>query len=68
MASPAFDRIEVKNHDGSVTRMTKDTFLALPLTQRVSHILKGDLTFFSGQVLVPAVQALRELNGATARP
>lgn len=68
MASPVFDRVEVKNGDGTITRMTKDKFMALPLPERVSHILKGNLKFFSGELVVPPKEALRELNSAWARP
>ena len=62
MASAAFDRVEVKNVDGTVTTMTKAAFLALPLPDRVRHILKGNLAFFSGREAVNQREALRELN------
>ena len=62
MASTEFDRVEVKDSDGTVKLLTKAAFLALPLNERISHILKGSLKFFNGRSPVPEKDALRELN------
>jgi hypothetical protein len=66
-----FDRVVIADNGRSST-LTAEAFIALPLPERIRHILGRSAQFFNGAVLVERHHALRSLQqllgAAAARP
>jgi hypothetical protein len=58
-----FDRIVIAGSSGLPTVYSVEQFFALPLHQRIEHVLRRDVTFFRGNVEVDRAIALRSLRG-----
>jgi hypothetical protein len=59
---PVFDRVLLAREDGGRTMCTAEEFLAMPLDERIRHILRRDLQFYLGEVPVDRGAALRSLR------
>ncbi len=57
-----FDRVIVVRGDGTEQPYSADEFLALPLHERVKHILGREIRFFMGERPVDRAVALRSLR------
>jgi hypothetical protein len=56
---PGFDHVEIPKGDGSMRRLERREFEALPLQERVGLLVQGTLRFYRGQRQVAASDALR---------
>lgn len=56
-----FDRVDIREK-GTVIRMSREEFLAMPLDRRIRVILARDLEFFLGDQPVDRREALRSLR------
>ena len=61
MATIPFDLV-ILQHEAGKRELTLSEFMALPLSERIRHILTRDLAFFSGGIPVERSLALQRLN------
>jgi hypothetical protein len=54
-----FDRVEVRQGDGSSRSMTRAEYDAMPLSERISLVLQRQVEFYRGAVKVSAHEALK---------
>jgi hypothetical protein len=64
----AFDRVVIANAHGPPIVYSAEEFFALPLHERIEHVLKRDVTFFRGTVEVDRASALRSLRAWSLPP
>jgi hypothetical protein len=62
-----FDRVVVVERSGARRSYSRDQFMALPLDERVAHILSRQIEFFLEQVPVDRSKALRKLYALRAQ-
>ena len=55
--SPSFDRVVFVSDDGPL-EFSREEFMALPLDQRIHHILAGSLRFYLGEKEVSTTEAV----------
>ena len=60
-----FDRVSIRRQDGTRS-MSSDEFMALPLHERVEHILARNVDFFDGEQAVELKAALAWLRTSSA--
>lgn len=66
MATVPFDRVIVSSA-GRSHELTLAEFMALPLPQRIRHILARDVSFYEGDRPIERGEALRRLNAWQAQ-
>ena len=54
-----FDRVEVRQGDGSQRSLSRAEYEAMPLSERISLVLQRQVEFFRGGVKVSAHEALK---------
>lgn len=64
----AFDRIVIVGPHSLRSEYTVQEFLALPLHERIEHVLKRDVKFFRGNVEIDRASALRSLRASSLPP
>ena len=64
----AFDRVVIGGPHGLRSEYTVAEFFALPLHERIEHVLKRDIAFFRGNVEIDLASALRSLRTWTEPP
>jgi hypothetical protein len=64
----AFDRVVIGGPHGVRSEYSVEEFFALPLHERIEHVLKRDIAFFRGSVEVDRASALRSLRGWSLIP
>jgi hypothetical protein len=62
IASPVFDRVQIRDDSGSWRTLTAEQFLALPLNVRIQYILAREIQFYRGDDLVDRAKALKSLR------
>jgi hypothetical protein len=61
------DRV-VLRQDGQSRSITTFEFMNLELSVRIRHVMSGNATFYSGELIVPQGEALQALRTRTETP
>jgi hypothetical protein len=64
----AFDRVVIAGPHGLESVYSVHQFFALPLHERIEHVLKRDVRFFRGNIEVDRASALRSLRSWSVPP
>jgi len=62
LTSGDFDRVVLVDGFGMRRSISRGQFLALPLHERIQHILTRDIKFYHGEVPVDRSEALKSLR------
>jgi hypothetical protein len=58
-SSAGYDHVKVPTREGGTRLLTREQFEALPLRDRVAHLIEGKAQFFRNGVSIAAREAMR---------